>query len=618
MKHFYEDIFRVIGEFGPWQCKRVAVLWWFMFLIGIHFTTEDYLDFTIHEFFCDVPNCTSYDTSFFVNKSVSLNDKVNIFKYDFIWPRLKATKVSPRVTEQTAIFCKVYYPNVDAEGKCNWNFKEEELEDKKKYQCPPGPGNHFHFNEKLKAKTAVAYFGLLCDNFNGQGKLKIVHAGGSLVGIIIGATIMSRKGRRNAFIYSLISIALGSSISCFNNFYYAFLPGAFLILGGCLSLYQVNLIYLVEIVGWRKQVFSRFRWFTYNSLIGTSIFVPYYLGKLLTGVVIEVISLDFDIYCILIAVLSILSIFLVYFLPESPRWLLVTYKTDDAKKIIMSIAEENKEKIDLEIEVIEKKKDHDVDGAKLKDYIKIQFGRKYEDILMELRSYKWKIIICSQCSIYTIAFIWCGILSHMNSDYIKGVRRQDVDITHSTLIHFGLNLLGVAIVMLLEGKLGRRTVLLLFQLLMSISNILCQIIIQAHPGVVSNDQKQEVIYYLHSAQIVGNSVGIALLIWYALTVYPTAVRGVFIGITLSYQIVIKAAAVFLLHTIVIFMGGLMENDNIDTKDYGPYIPLSLGYLIAAISCYYLPEIIHVPPPDTLHDVSLLQKRNVKYRNYNDK
>ena len=521
-------------------------------------------------------------------------------------------------------YCTVYAPKVDANGKCNWNFKEGELKGLKLNDCPPGPGNNFHYNPKLKIQTAMTYFGLHCDNKFSRNILSYAIAAGGFTGSILVAAIMAKLGRRIAFVFSITSIALGSILSCFNNFYFAYLPGSFLWFGGCLSLYQVNLIYLVEIVGLRKQVFSRCRWFTYNSLIGASFFIPYYTGKLVAGVFIEVISLDFSIYCILLAVLSSLSTSLVYFLPESPRWLLVTYRTDDARKVLEAMAEENKEKIEIKIEVVEKKKDYDVDGARLKNYIKIIFNDdKYEEMFLELRSYKWTIIVCSQCSIYTIAFIWCGILSHINSDYIKGFRRISSSrlspILSISLLHFGLNSLGVLIVMLLEGKIGRRNLLLLCQSFMSISNIFCQIIMQANPYVVSHHTKLRAIYYINSCQIVGNSMAIVLLIWFALSVYPTAVRGVFLGITFAYQVIIKVVSVPILHWLIMIME--MEIRRPDNESYYinfPYIPFSLGYLIAAIACYYLPEILHVPPPDTLDDVTLLQKRTIKYPNYNDK
>ena len=616
MKYFYEDIFRAIGEFGPWQLKKVMILWWCLFLIGVHFTTVDYLEFNTNEFFCDFPQCQSYDTSFFANKSSSLQQKIEIFNYTRIWPRLEKFRelkfdlFDIENLIQNA-FCKIYHPDVDNKGYCKWNLRDD-VNNRSLYRCSPGPGNHFHFNQNFQPKNIVSHFGLLCDKYKGKMVIKIIFVSGSLIGCVVGALLLSRGGRRLTFIISLLSIAIGSIISCIRNFYYAYLPGSFLSIAGCFGLYQVSFIYLVEIVGWRKQVFSRFRWFTYDSLIGMSFFIPYYLGKIVAAVVIEVILLEFNFYCILIAVVSSLSTFLVYFLPESPRWLLVNYKVEKANKILQSIAKENKKKVTFDIEVVKAKKVFDADGAKLKDYVKVKFVEKHEDVWMEIRSYKWKILVCSECAMYTLAFIFSGFLSHMNHEYIQDKRRHEENLTT-----YGLSLVGVVMVILLEGKLGRRVLLLLFQGFMSFSIIFCQIISQAHAAVVSVDQKDKVIHRLHSCQIVADAAGTSLLIWYALSVYPTTVRGVFFGITMAYQILIRVLSDTLLSGLIMIMNEEAMESDVDMVGYGPYIPLSFGYLIACISCNYLPEILHVPHPDTLEDVTMLQKRRTRYPNYNE-
>lgn len=60
MKHLYEDIFRVIGELGPWHLRRLGVLWLLMFLVGAHFSIPDYMERGTEEFICpnpDMPEC---------------------------------------------------------------------------------------------------------------------------------------------------------------------------------------------------------------------------------------------------------------------------------------------------------------------------------------------------------------------------------------------------------------------------------------------------------------------------------------------------------------------------------------------------------------------------------
>lgn len=56
MNHLYEDIFRVTGELGPWQMRRLGLLWLLMFLVGAHFSIPDYMERGTEEFICRNPN----------------------------------------------------------------------------------------------------------------------------------------------------------------------------------------------------------------------------------------------------------------------------------------------------------------------------------------------------------------------------------------------------------------------------------------------------------------------------------------------------------------------------------------------------------------------------------
>ena len=56
MNHLYEDIFRVVGEFGPWHLQRLCLLWLQIFLVGVHFSIPDYMERGTEEFVCRNPN----------------------------------------------------------------------------------------------------------------------------------------------------------------------------------------------------------------------------------------------------------------------------------------------------------------------------------------------------------------------------------------------------------------------------------------------------------------------------------------------------------------------------------------------------------------------------------
>ena len=50
-----------VGEFGPWQFKRLLALWLIMFTCGAQYTLMEFMSFKQDEFICDPPeeaNCT--------------------------------------------------------------------------------------------------------------------------------------------------------------------------------------------------------------------------------------------------------------------------------------------------------------------------------------------------------------------------------------------------------------------------------------------------------------------------------------------------------------------------------------------------------------------------------
>ena len=55
MKYFYEDILREVGEFGPWQWKRLAILWIIMLICGSQFIIIDILLLKPSEFASQCP-----------------------------------------------------------------------------------------------------------------------------------------------------------------------------------------------------------------------------------------------------------------------------------------------------------------------------------------------------------------------------------------------------------------------------------------------------------------------------------------------------------------------------------------------------------------------------------
>ena len=155
-KHSYEDILTAVGEFGPWQFKRLLALWVIMLMAGAQYNLMQFFSIKHDEFLCEPPetaNCTLNITldgrviakgsswRFAENTSISLDDKVNKYNYHHVFPgfyplhhkhpnnqgygnglRSKdifLTKIQEAHMSNT--FCRVNHPFKDEHGNCFWN-----------------------------------------------------------------------------------------------------------------------------------------------------------------------------------------------------------------------------------------------------------------------------------------------------------------------------------------------------------------------------------------------------------------------------------------------------------------------------------------------------------------
>ena len=55
-------------------------------------------------------------------------------------------------------------------------------------------------------------------------------------------------------------------------------------------------------------------------------------------------------------IISISQILVVWFIPESPRWLLFHYKVERAKKLLTKIAKVNNKDVEIDIKIVEGRK----------------------------------------------------------------------------------------------------------------------------------------------------------------------------------------------------------------------------------------------------------------------
>ena len=635
MKYFYEDILREIGEFGPWQWKRLAILWIIMLVCGTQFIIIDVLLLKPNEFACKSRNvnCTTYRNFFANDSTIRLKTKVRDWGYDCVFPKLmEHNQLSLNYIEEMYMsfaFCEIFDPEVDENGECYWatekkDFKERGIDNengqcnwnKKErgiYKCRSKLFDEYIFNvnETVKLRHSgkhlyKAKHGLLCEDFEERVLIQFALALGSLVGCIIILSVSNRFGRRWGLFLSILGVCLGSLILVAVHFHHlGYYVGVFSINFGKWSMLYLCYLYLVEIAGLRKRVFSRIEFFTYHSFVGLSLYLPFLFGKLLAGLLFH---WGFGSYVHIFGSLSAIPIFLLPFLKEPPRYLLSKFKFEEAKEVMKAIAKDNnrEEEIDIKAIDVEVKNKIDLDGGEIVKIVEVSFGGKKETVHLELRHYKLRILFSNEAIVFTIALI----INWIMATFMRISTNHIGNFTIETEYYFrrGLEIGGVLLTMFLEGIIGRRRCYLLYMSLVATLLLFSRVLDEAHENVVPYYWKNEIERFTeHFLSFFGSGIQ-ALLIWYTLCVFPASKRPTIFGVFVCFAGVAELLAPIVLELYIV--------ESTANKDFqNPYFWMAVGYYIAALAAFYLPEILSRPTPDTLDDVMFLRLRSKV--NYSD-
>jgi len=599
MKYFYEDILREIGEFGAWQQRQLAILWMLMVISGIQFNLIDYFEYRPDEFICHPidDKCSNYDSSFFVNSSaIHVEKKINKYNYSHVFPRLvqfnRSTHTFLYIEEMYLHFayCTTFEPLINENDTCFWN--NETLQINRTYNCEPGHHHKFIFNPRVQINNLITKHGLLCQTALMDFIGKLVPALGVVLGSITIFSIASQFGRKTAFAVSSLIHFSGAILQiAFNDYLVIFYVGIFFNNFCKWSLFQLSYLYLTEVTVLRKPVFG---WISLNSLVGTSFFLPFILGKMVAG---YLTVLEADKY-VAFAFVTIIPLLLQLFLPESPRWFIHKYRLEEARAMLSHIAKANNEKVKIEIHMVEVPENErfDDEGGEILKMIEVSFGNDdKEDVRMEIRSYGFKSIICD-LTVYFAALICSWFVFSI----MRSVTHTLGTFTSPGEFHFRrfMEVLGISCLILLEGIIGRRMSLVYSLIIIGLLLMYVQLANDAPPSVMSHDVKETYeLTVLHFVAFFQAPIW-SLLSWFSLSVFPTSMRATMFGILTCWASFCEG-----------WIPLIMETFNRSNEDQSPYFILAFGYFVAAFCAYYLPEILNRPFPDTMDDLLFLKLRS---------
>ncbi|XP_071115379.1 organic cation transporter protein-like [Haliotis cracherodii] len=198
------------------------------------------------------------------------------------------------------------------------------------------PCHAWVYDQSQFISTVSETMNFVCEKTSYVTNAKMLSMFGHLVGTLIIGPLSDMFGRRPVVISTMFIMVLCSICLVWSNSAPAVLFLEFVIQASCHGQYLVCFVFGMEIVGPSKRMWA-----------GVAMNLFWSAGNMVTGLATYLFR-DWKSRQLIVSVPAIVFAYL-YFIPESPRWLLKHGKKEEAKRIVATIAKKNKVKIDLNI-----------------------------------------------------------------------------------------------------------------------------------------------------------------------------------------------------------------------------------------------------------------------------
>ncbi|GMT14523.1 hypothetical protein PFISCL1PPCAC_5820, partial [Pristionchus fissidentatus] len=418
----------------------------------------------------------------------------------------------------------------------------------------------WEYDTTVMEKTVVTQFNLLCDNNMSRAHLHLAYSLGYLFGCVAGGIVSDKYGRQFAiFFYAFISLFFGFLLYITENYY------IFLFIRFCLAISNeagdiAAYVYCMEITGTE-----------YRSIVGSLMHAPWALGYSLLALLGYTTKSWAAIHGFTVFA-HFIALILIYFLDESPRWLIVQNKKSHmikAESIIRKVCEINKTTLPSDLGII-------------KHAEKEKWKNEHTTLGQFISLYTSKNLIVRSIS---LAFIWAATalvyyglviaLSDQSSPE-RSVFKQAFFINNAIAGTLELPTLAIGCVVLM--RYGRKNALM-FCLVFSAISLIC--------AVFANDNLMFLsLMFLAKCFIQG---AFNVLYIFTTELSPTVLRNSFIGLNSMISRLGSGASGYV---------AILSDVTF------PKVPMIIfsGLCVAASLCVFsLPETIHSPLPDTIWD-----------------
>ncbi|XP_071115321.1 organic cation transporter protein-like [Haliotis cracherodii] len=302
----FDDLLRSIGEFGPYQRRLYVLLCLPAISIAIQSISLVVFLFAVPEHRCAIPGVE--------NDTYEVQNKAHEYLINLTIPRLASDNISYSP-------CTLYAHPSDV--PLNSDDNHTTRPSRYTETC------HSWVYDKSSFDTTIAQsMNMVCDKKSYVTHGKMLNMAGQVIGAVVSGVLSDIFGRKTVIVVGMVLTTVLSVLLPWVTSFNVLVPVVILMTACSSTQYLASFVFGLELVGHSKRM-----------LAGVAINFFWSIGNLIVALAAFLLR-EWKLRQLVLSVPSFIFLYL-FFIPESPRWLLSKGKTERAKTTLLKIAKSN-------------------------------------------------------------------------------------------------------------------------------------------------------------------------------------------------------------------------------------------------------------------------------------
>jgi len=424
--------------------------------------------------------------------------------------------------------------------------------------------------------TTVSEWDLVCERTALLSTVQGSYMGGVFIGCLFWGWASDKFGRRPSILVAAVIQIVSSIIASFSVNYIMFIFFRFLIAFSVSGVFECGFVLVTEIVAPELR-----------TPFGIMTQFPFGIGASLLPLVAYFIK-DWTTLQLAISIPCTLLITYYWFIPESPRWLIMAGRFDEAKNILKNAAKVNGNPVPGDDELLELIKSLDVKEEAVVENVELTLGEKFGEAFKEIGMlFKTPNMRKRTLNIFfswlVVAMVYYGL--SFNTKNIGG------DIYVSNFISGFAEVVACVVIIPALSRYGRVKIY-------SGTFILGGVACIAVALVLWTTKKGSLVWLVISLAMTGKFLiagTFALAYLYTAELFPTPVRNVAVGGASTFARIGSMSAPYIVDILGKVSPGI------------PAVIFGISSVLAGLAATLLPETLNKKLPETVADVEAYKK-----------